>query len=252
MRLETVLLTACLALGLSAQEAFLVKPYLQLGDAPVPAARERLDLLWHTADRDEVWTVEVRLGKRWVPQAPVTQRRLAAPPLPPHRICRATLRELPPGALVPYRVKRDGAVVFEAEARARKAGAHRMVVFGDAGDGSANQAAVAKAFTAEQPDAVFIAGDLVYGRGRASEYRPNFFAVYNGVSALMAKVPFLGMPGNHDAPFPGFEAASAFYADWSLPLNGPALTPGASASTGVRCTGRSWTRIPTWTGTAPC
>ena len=110
MRLETVLLTACLALGLSAQEAFLVKPYLQLGDAPVPAARERLDLLWHTADRDEVWTVEVRLGKRWVPQAPVTQRRLAAPPLPPHRICRATLRELPPGALVPYRVKRDGAV----------------------------------------------------------------------------------------------------------------------------------------------
>ena len=234
MRLRTALLTACLALGLSAQEAFLVKPYLQLGDAPVPAARERLDLLWHTADRDEVWTVEVRLGKRWVPQAPVTQRRLAAPPLPPHRICRATLRDLPPGALVPYRVKRDGAVVFEAEAQSRKAGAHRMVIFGDAGDGSANQAAVAKAFSAEQPDAVFIAGDLVYGRGRASEYRPNFFAVYNGASALMAKIPFLGMPGNHDAPFPGFEDASAYYAYWSLPLNGPALKPGEPGAAPVK------------------
>lgn len=234
MRLRTVLLTACLALGLSAQEPFLVKPYLQLGEAPVPAARERLDLLWHTADRDETWAVEVRLGKRWVPQAPVTQRRLAAPPLPPHRICRATLRDLPPGAQVPYRVKRDGTVVFEAEARTRKAGAHRLVILGDAGDGSANQAAVAKAFAAEQPDMVFMVGDLVYGRGRASEYRPNFFAVYNGASALMAKVPFLGMPGNHDAPFLGFEDASAYYAYWSLPMNGPALKPGDPGAAPVK------------------
>ena len=234
MRLRTALLTACLALGLSAQEAFLVKPYLQLGDAPVPAAREHLDLLWHAADKDEAWTVEVRLGDRWVLQAPVTERRLAAPPLPPHRICRATLRDLPAGAKVPYRVKRGGAVVFEAEAQTRKPGAHRMVVFGDAADGSAGQAAIAKAVALQHPDAVFIAGDLVYGRGRASEYRDHFFPVYNGEGSLMAKVPFLGVPGNHDAPFAGFEDASAFYAYWSLPLNGPALKAGEPGAAPVK------------------
>ena len=226
MRIRTALLSAVLALSLGAQEAFLVKPYLQLGDAPAPTAKERLDLLWHSADKDEAWTVEVHLGKAWVNQAPVTSRRLDAPPLPAHRICRVTLRDLPPGAKVPYRVKQGGKVVFEAEAQTRTAGAHRMVVLGDIADGSPNQAAIAKALNAERPDAVFIAGDLVYGRGRASEYRKVFYPVYNGDDTVMARIPFLGMPGNHDAPFPGFEDASAFYAYWSLPLNGPALKHG--------------------------
>ena len=227
MCLRTVLLTACLALSLGAQEAFLVKPYLQLGDAPRAAAQERLDLLWHGADVDAAWSVEVRLAGRWVPQGAPTYRRLEAPPLPAHRIHRVTLRGLPPGAGVPYRVKRDGAVVFEAEARTRAAGAHRMVVIGDAADGSANQAAIARAMAAQRPEAVFIAGDLVYGRGRASEYRDRFFPVYNSEAVpLMRQVPFLGMPGNHDVPFPEFADAAAFFAYWSLPLNGPARKAG--------------------------
>ncbi len=234
MRIRIALLTAVLALSLGAQEAFLVKPYLQLGDAPAPAAKERLDLLWHAADKDETWTVEVRLGKAWVPQAPVTSRRLEAPPLPPHRICRVTLRDLPPAAKVPYRVKQNGKVVFEAEAQTRTAGAHRMVVLGDIADGSPNQAAIAKALAAQHPDAVFIAGDLVYGRGRASEYRKVFYPIYNGEDTVMARVPFLGMPGNHDIPFSGFEDSAAFYAYWSLPLNGPALKPGDPGAAPVK------------------
>ena len=231
--MRTLLLCLLTAL-LSAQDPFLVKPYLQLGDAPRAAAKERLELLWHAEDQDGTWAVDVRAGKGWKAQATPSFRRLAAPPLPAHRIYRVTLTNLPQGARVPYRVKRDGTVVFEAEAQTRKAGAHRMVVLGDAADGSANQIAIAKALAAEGPDAVFIVGDLVYGRGRASEYRKVFFPIYNGEGTLMARVPFLGVPGNHDAPFAGFEDASAFYAYWSLPLNGPALKAGDPGAAPVK------------------
>ncbi len=216
-----------LAVILQAQGAFLVKPYLQLGDAPRPAAQERLDLLWHTEDRVGVWSVEVRGPQRWDAQAAPTFRRLDAPPLPAHRIYRATLRNLPPGVRVPYRVRLNGAVVFEAEAQVRKPGPHRLVVFGDAANGSPAQAAIAGAVAAQQPDAVFIAGDLVYGRGRAAEYRMHFFPVYNSEAVpLMRRVPFLGVLGNHDVPFEAFPDASAYFAYWSLPLNGPALKGG--------------------------
>lgn len=221
------LLPLLLTLGLQAQEGFLVLPYLQLGDAPRVAPKERLDLLWHTLDQEALWAVEVRGPKGWIAQAAPTFRRLDAPPLAPHRIYRATLRNLAPGALVPYRVRRNGAVVFEAQAQVRKAGAHRIVVFGDAADGSPTQAAIAKAVAAERPDAVFIAGDLVYGRGRASEYRARFFPIYNGETApLMRQVPFLGVLGNHDVPFKGIADAAAYFAYWDQPLNGPALKAG--------------------------
>ncbi len=222
-------LLALLALFLSAQEAFLVKPYLQLGDAPRLARRERLDLLWHTEDRDGTWRVEVRTRKGWVVQAAPRFTRLDAAPLPAHRIYRATLRDLGPGARVPYRVWREGAVVFEAEAQTRKPGAFRMAVLGDAADGSTTQAAIAKALVTTKPDAVIIAGDLVYGRGRASEYRHHFFPVYNSEEVpLMRSVPFLGVPGNHDvaSDLKRWPDTLAYFTYWSLPLNGPRLKAG--------------------------
>ena len=232
--LAALLLTAFL----HAQSAFLVKPYLQLGNAPRPAVKERLELLWQTEDRDAAWLVEVKAGRAWEVQAAPTFRRLDTPPLPAHRIYRATLRGLAPGGRVPYRVKREGKVVFEAEAQTRKTGPHRMVVFGDAANGSVAQAAIAKAVAEVQPDAVFIVGDLVYGRGRATEYRDHFFPIYNSEAVpLMRRVPFLGVPGNHDVPFAQWPDASAFFAYWSLPLNGPALKAGepnaAPAKAGV-------------------
>src|SRR5512133_2491190 len=201
-----------LAAFLQAQDAFLVKPYLQLGDAPKVAARERLDLMWHAEDRDAAWAVEVKRGRGWIAQAAPVYRRLDAPPLPAHRIYRATLRDLTPGARIPYRVKLNGTVVFEAEARPRSRGSHRMIVFGDAADGSKEQVAIAKAVAAQQPDAVFITGDLAYGRGRAAEYRQHFFPIYNHEETpLLRRVPFLGVPGNHDIPFAQWPDATAYF-----------------------------------------
>jgi 3',5'-cyclic AMP phosphodiesterase CpdA len=128
----------------------------------------------------------------------------------------------------------NGGVVFEAEAQVRKPGAQRWVVFGDAADGSKEQAAIAKAVLDQGPDAVFIAGDLVYDRGRASEYRAHFFSVYNSeTTPLMRRVPFLGVPGNHDVPFGKFEDSSAYYAYWSQPLNGPDLRIGGPSAAPV-------------------
>ncbi len=228
--LAALLLTAFL----HAQSAFLVKPYLQLGNAPRPAVKERLELLWQTEDRDAAWLVEVKAGRAWEVQAAPTFRRLDTPPLPAHRIYRATLRGLAPGGRVPYRVKREGKVVFEAEAQTRKTGPHRMVVFGDAANGSVAQAAIAKAVAEVQPDAVFIVGDLVYGRGRATEYRDHFFPIYNSEAVpLMRRVPFLGVPGNHDVPFAQWPDAAAYFAYWSLPLNGPPLKAGDASAAPV-------------------
>ena len=222
-----LLLPLLLTLCLQAQEAFLVKPYLQLGDAPKAAPAERLDLLWHAEDRETTWSVEVQGKQGWVAQAAPTFLRLDAPPLPAHRIYRVTLRNLPAGALAPYRVKQNGSVVFQAEALSRKPGAHRMVVFGDAANGSKEQSAIAKAVLAAQPDAVFITGDLVYGRGRAEEYRKHFFPVYNSEDVpLMRRVPMIGVVGNHDVPFAKYADASAYFAYWSQPLNGPLLKAG--------------------------
>jgi len=227
MSLRTILLTTVLVLGLGAQETFLAKPYLQLGDAPRAAAKEQLDLLWHAEDRAATWSVEVRGRLGWIPQTAPTFRRLDVPPLPPHRIYRVTFRDLSLGAAAPYRVKQNGAVVFEAEAQSRKPSAHRVIVFGDAADGSREQAAIAQAVLAARPDAVFIAGDLVYGRGRAAEYRGHFFPIYNSEAVpMMRRVPFLGVPGNHDVPFVGVPDAAAYFAYWSQPLNGPALKAG--------------------------
>lgn len=220
-------LLALMTLALGAQDAFLVKPYLQLGDAPRPAVRERLDLLWQADDLEAHWTVEVKAGTRWRGQEAPSYRPLAAPPLPAHRIYRCTLRNLAPGVGSPYRVKRNGTVVFEAVARARPKGATRIIITGDAADGSPTQAAIAQAMAQVQPDLVLLAGDLVYGRGRAAEYRARFFPIYNSETVpLLRSVPFVGVPGNHDVPFATYADASAYFAYWSLPLNGPALKAG--------------------------
>ncbi|HEX9081167.1 MAG TPA: metallophosphoesterase [Holophagaceae bacterium] len=226
MRFILALLAAAF---LHAQSPFLVQPYLQLGDAPKPAARESLELMWQTEDRDEAWSVDVRGPKGWIAQARPVYRRMAAPPLPPHRIYRATLANLDPGSKAPYRVRLGKEVVFEATAQARKHGAHRFLVTGDAAEGTPEQAAIARAMAAGHPDFVFLVGDLVYGRGRAAEYRTRFFPIYNAEEApLLRQVPFLGVPGNHDVPWDlqRWPDTLAYFAEWSLPLNGPVLRPG--------------------------
>jgi predicted phosphodiesterase len=241
-----ILLVGGLGRGLAAQAAagaspFIVKPYLQLGDSPFLGETETYALLWHTDTARADWHVDVRTPNgTWLEQ-PTFYRRLVNVPgtesvkgLEPFAIYEGTLGSLKPGADFEYRLKRDGVVVFQATARGRKGRAQpqRFLVTGDAGINSADQKAIAYRMSLQRPDLVAIAGDIVYGLGRMSEYRTNFFPIYNADQAdsgrgapLMRSVPFVGALGNHDAGYYDRIDRSpdnfGYFAFWSMPLNGP-------------------------------
>jgi hypothetical protein len=144
-----------------------------------------------------------------------------------------------PGSVFEYRLKCDGAVVFTANGRARKSRQQpfRVVVFGDGGVDGPGQKAIAYRAFLEHPDLVAIAGDIAYNFGRMSEYWTEYFPIYNADSAspdvgapLARAVPFVGAIGNHDAAETRldhtFHDELAFFAYWSLPLNGPYAVAG--------------------------
>ena len=250
MRFMIARMVALLALAagqqLVAQEAvpapFLVKPYLQLGGSPFVGQTETYALAWHTDSVRANWRVEVRqtANGAWVEQPTFFGRMINVPGtsavkgVEPHLVYEGTLASLKPGAEFEYRVSRNGGVVFQAKARARKARnqSQRFVVTGDAGINSPGQKAIAYRIALQKPDFVAIAGDIVYGLGRMSEYRTNFFPIYNadaadslGGAPLLRSVPFVGALGNHDAGYYNQIDRSpdnfAYFAYWSMPLNGP-------------------------------
>src|SRR5580704_1021284 len=257
------LLAATLLLGqtLSSPDPFLEKPYLQLGDAPKLSTSESLVLIWHTENVPEEWEVQVRTSKdsAWrstgavqsqVVSAPAGEPAVAgkngakkdapAPPaIEPHIVFRARLTNLVPGQEFHYRVLKAGKPVFDATARARKSDGQpfRFALFGDCGQGTPSENAIAYQAHLAKPDFVFIPGDIVYGSGRISEYRTRFFPTYNadeasaGVGApLLRSIPFIAAPGNHDTDlrnYQRFPDALAYFLYWDQPLNGPVVPPGA-------------------------
>ncbi len=88
---------------------------------------------------------------------------------------------LAPGSEIAYRVRRGGVPVFEARACARKVAGqpHRFVAFGDGGADTSEQKAVAYQAFLARPDFVMLTGDLVYFKGRITEYLDKFFPIYN-------------------------------------------------------------------------
>ena len=88
---------------------------------------------------------------------------------------------------------------------------------------------------------MLITGDIVYDRGRISEYREKFRPVYNAEEAspahgapLLRSTLFLAAPGNHDIgtrDLGEYPDGLAYFLFWAQPLNGP---PGAEGSAHVR------------------
>lgn len=211
---------------------FLAPPYLQLGHTPTVGS---LVVLWHAADTQADWTVAYRPGPgtRWQSAGVSVAARVAVGGVEPHRVYAATLGGLEPGVKFAYRVSRSGKPVFQAEARAPRGARQpqRFAVFGDCGAGTVDQKAIAyRAFLA-RPDYVVIPGDIVYGRGLASEYREKFWPVYNadlpspgsGVPLLRSTL-FIAAPGNHDIAnrdLVRYPDGLAYFYYWAQPLNGP-------------------------------
>lgn len=230
MRLASVLLFCA---SLRAASPFLVEPYLQLGDARLLQQSETLTLLWQTPDDSSDWAVELKrpLGKMKTPlwrktNAP-TNRRIVVRGIEPHRVWRATLTGLAPGADFEYRVLHAGKPVFDGKGRARKGAnqAFKFVAFGDCGSNTPSEKLVAGQALKQNPDFVFIPGDIVYTRGRIAEYREKFWPFYNsGEEPLMRSILFISAPGNHDTAgrdMSAFPDGLAYYYYWAQPLNGP-------------------------------
>jgi len=234
------LILLALSLPLLAKDPFFFeKPYLQLGDRPKLASQESIELMWIGHDKDVAWTVEYKVDKAWRNASSRILRRVDFAGAEPHRVYAATLAELKPGKPFTYRISVDGKPLFESTSIARKpakADSH-FVVFGDCAANTAGQRQVAYQASKENPDYIFITGDIVYSRGRVSEYQTNFWPIYNADQAdpkegapLLRKTLFTGVVGNHDAqPIVDFDKTPdglAYYLYWSLPTNGPALKPG--------------------------
>ncbi len=228
-------------------EDFLARPYLQLGDSPQLASSESLLLLWHTANTEATWNVELRTSRdsRWRAADRPWSQKIEAPGIPAHFVYRARLTGLVPGEEFRYRLLKSDEPVFESNGRPRKSAAqpYRFVLFGDCAQGTPAQRAIAYQTSLANPDFVFITGDIVYGAGRISEYREKFFPIYNAAQAgvetggpLIRSIPFIAAPGNHDtgaAHFARFPDALAYFLYWDQPLNGPVAPPDSPKTTHV-------------------
>jgi hypothetical protein len=221
----------------AAEGAFVVEPYLQLGDAPTLRPGGGLDLLWQAEPVATDWGVEYRPGPgaAWRKAETPASRRIAVAGVAPYLAFRAELKGLARGGTFAYRVRRGGEVVFEAEGKARKGPdqPYRFVAFGDCAAGTPEQRQVAYRTFLEKPDFVMITGDIVYSRGQASEYRKMFWPVYNADEArpdlgapLLRSTLFVAAPGNHDVAtrdLGKYPDGLAYFYNWDQPTNGPAV-----------------------------
>jgi len=241
--MRNLLLSFAFVLAARAQDAnFIELPYLQLGDQPHLSASESLVLLWHAPDLDASWSAELRTSKdaEWRAASKPSFQTAGVPDvgIAPHRIYRVTLTELAPGEDFRYRVLKSGAPVFTATGKARKdAGQpYRLVLFGDCAQNTPEQRQIAYQASLAKPDFLFITGDIVYTFGRISEYRTNYFPIYNSNVAsvengapLLRSIPFLAAPGNHDTAllnYSRYPDALAYFLYWDQPLNGPVAPVG--------------------------
>jgi len=246
------LLALIAATGLQGQNAgvrtdLLVKPYLQLGT-------EGLQLLWHTTDRNEAWSLEVTeehssRSSTFKPE----MRRVGGANVETHRIYYVALPHLAAGEKADYRLLEGQRPVFNASVRAPKERqeAYRFAVFGDCAEDTTGQRAIAYQTYQAQPDFVFITGDIVYDAGRISQYRQRFFPIYNADEAsptlgapLLRSTLFVAAPGNHDILERNLERypdGLAYFLYWAQPLNGPLERVGSPNTPTLKGAKKNWT-----------
>ncbi|MBX9939657.1 MAG: metallophosphoesterase [Candidatus Obscuribacterales bacterium] len=225
---------------------FLVSPYLQLGQH-FHLLKQSLEVVFHSlwGDLDLRWSFSGAKGGGLARnQVAVLLARdlVKVHGQPDHYRYRFLLNDnsCPAGAPFRYEVLHKGKVVFAENGRAPPAPAQswRLAVVGDIGDGSPGSLATAAKLLQSAPNLVLFPGDLVYDRGRFSEYQKHFFPVFNAQpeatsgAALLCQVPSVAAAGNHDLGTPRqpeeldwkkFPDAFAYYLFWSQPLSGPSL-----------------------------
>jgi acid phosphatase type 7 len=229
MKYLITLLVVLICLSAPAQQDFITKPYLQIGNSALP---QSLQLLWHTATADARWMVEYNTGIKWIKSENLATLAVTIAGAPPFTVYNASFRNLIPGGVFKYRVSKNTKVIFTAEAKAPKSivQSYRFVASGDMGAGTKAAKQVAIGIYKANPDFVAIAGDIVYDYGLISEYKTKFWPIYNtdkpdtAGMPLMRSIPFIAAAGNHDADsrdLDKYPDALAYYLLWDQPLNGP-------------------------------
>lgn len=227
----------------SLAEPFFIKPYLQPGANPRNGARYSMEVCWHSFRHDQNWSVQYRVladqTSDWLSAIVPARTALMLHHVPASYRYVACLTGMPGGARFEYRVNLDGKTVFQAQGKTLPgAGSdYRAVLFADMAEGGEACKQIAAAAYLQKPDLIVMPGDLVYKRGRVSEYLERFFPVYNCDQAspssgapILRSVPILTAAGNHDMAMqnvtdvPDFDQHADLFAYFMLlsqPLNGP-------------------------------
>jgi hypothetical protein len=217
-------------------KTFIVPPYLQIGSSPSPTS---IEILWQTNDTDAEWSVEYRQNKNetWKKAETPIKSKIKANGITERNLYTAKLTNLEPGKLFYYQTIKDQNTVFSSEGKALKSAnqPYRFIAFGDIGANKREQKDIAIQAFKTQPDFVAVTGDIVYNRGLITEYDSKFWPIYNAEKPdtngvpMMASIPFVAAPGNHDIDtrdLNRYPEALAYYMFWSQPLNGPLKAEG--------------------------
>ena len=223
-----------------AGDGVIVTPTVQLGDR-VANGENSFAIVWQTEDRDGAYSLTWAQGSKWE-TAKMSYRTIKVTGIEPHRFYTAVIKGYKPGARLEYKLNLGDKNVYSGVTMSPKAEnqPYEFAVFGDCGIGTNDEALVSFQTAQRKPDLLLLTGDLVYGSGRISEYRKNFYPYYtaefpspkNG-SALFANTLTAAAPGNHDILDRGLDKhpdGLAYFYYWAQPLNGPITNIGNVSS----------------------
>jgi hypothetical protein len=213
------------------QSDVLVPPMVELGSR-MTSDQHLVALVWQTTDADHDYRLSLKQGGRALTAA-IDHRTVKLDGIPAHRVYSGSIDNYAPGSPITYKLESGDATLAQGLFVAPKSDRqdYTFAVFGDFGEGNAAEAKVSYQTSLTKPDFVMLTGDLVYGNGRASEYRTNFFPQFlseiaspKSGSNLFANSLIVGVPGNHDILNRNVGRTSdlmAYFYYWREPLNGP-------------------------------
>ncbi len=219
-------------------QTVLVQPYLQPGSESTLEVFDSKVLAWVTDQKAGDFIVEYGPSPAYGQVALPDRRNLQPSSKQRYFTYSAVLTNLVPNSRVYYRVALGQKTVRESSFAARKTPdeAVKFSVIGDMADGKTNSRAIAWEMSKVRPEFLVICGDIVYSRGRVSEYMTNFWPIYSNVRSpsaksgfpLMAGTVFYPVLGNHDVGATNLggvaDGFGAFYF-FHPPLNGPTNNP---------------------------